>query len=234
MTDLAVVLRVARKDLLQELRSRATTVATLFFSATTLVMMAFALGRDQTLLSQSAPGVLWVAVVFAGVIAAAQSFQSDLEEGAFEQLLTYAVPRAAIYLGKLLANWLYLGVLALLLAPVALTLYGASVTGFGAYLTLATALLLGSLGLSVIATFYAALTANLQAREALLPVLMFPIIVPILLAAVRATEVVVGVGGVAASNGDLGLARDWVLLLAGFDLVYLVVCTALFHFLVEE
>ncbi|HET8985184.1 MAG TPA: heme exporter protein CcmB [Trueperaceae bacterium] len=240
MSDLAVVLMVARKDLLQELRSRATTVATLFFSATTLVLMAFALGRDQGVLSQSAPGVLWVAVVFAGVIAAAQSLQADLEEGAFDQLLTYPVPRAAIYLGKLLANWLYLSVLALLLAPTALTLYGARVSGVGSFLTLGATLLLGALGFAVIATFYAALTSNLQAREALLPVLMFPIIVPILLAAVRATEAVVAAAGAAGNSGgivpvvDLSLAGDWVLLLAGFDLVYLVVCTALFHYLVEE
>lgn len=242
MSDLGVVLRVARKDLLQEVRSRATTVATLFFSAITLVLMAFALGRDQSVLSQSAPGVLWVAVVLAGVIAAAQSLQADLEEGAFDQLLTYAVPRATIYLGKLLANWLYLTALSLLLAPVALTLYGASVTGFGAYLTLVGTLLLGSLGFAVIATFYAALTSNLQAREALLPVLMFPVVVPILLAAVRATESVVGAsvvgaamgGSTPATSASLSVAGDWVLLLAGFDLIYLVVCTALFHFVVDE
>src|SRR5690606_28810486 len=223
MSDLDVVLRVARKDLLQELRSRATTVATLFFSASTLVLMAFALGRDQSVLAQSAPGVLWVAIVLAGVIAAAQSLQADLEEGAFDQLLTYAVPRATIYLGKLLANWLYLSALSLVLAPVALTLYGASVTGIGAYLVLLAALLLGSLGFAVIATFYAALTSNLQAREALLPVLMFPVVVPILLAAVRATETVVGgaaasvslPGQAAASSADLAMAGDWVLVLAG-------------------
>ena len=241
MSDLGVVLRVARKDLLQELRSRATTVATLFFSATTLVLMAFALGRDQSVLAQSAPGVLWVAIVLAGVIAAAQSLQADLEEGAFDQLLTYAVPSATIYLGKLLANWTYLSALALLLAPVALILYGASVTGVGSYVALLAALLLGSLGFAVIATFYAALTSNLQAREALLPVLMFPVVVPILLAAVRATESVVtgsGAGaalaGTAAQAADLRMAGDWVLLLAGFDLIYLVVCTALYHFVVDE
>ena len=241
MSDLGVVLRVARKDLLQELRSRATTVATLFFSATTLVLMAFALGRDQSVLAQSAPGVLWVAIVLAGIIAAAQSLQADLEEGAFDQLLTYAVPRATIYLGKLLANWTYLSALALLLAPVALILYGASVTGVGSYVALLAALLLGSLGFAVIATFYAALTSNLQAREALLPVLMFPVVVPILLAAVRATESVVtgsGAGaalaGTAAQAADLRMAGDWVLLLAGFDLIYLVVCTALYHFVVDE
>lgn len=226
MSDLAAVLAVARKDLLQELRSRAATVATLFFTGTTLLMIAFALGREQGVLERSAPGVLWVALVFAGVTAAAQSFQADLEDGALDHLLSYPVSRAAVYLGKMLAAWVYLGVLGLVLAPVATTLYGAEVAGAGTALLLALTVVLGAFGFATIATFYAALTANLQAREALLPVLMFPVVVPIVLAAVRATESVLG-----AAVGPVG---DWLLLLAGFDLVYFVVCASLFHFVVDE
>lgn len=226
MSDVQAVLAIARKDLLQELRSRAATVATVFFTGTTLLMMAFALGREQSVLASSTPGVLWVALVFAGVTAASQSFQSDLEDGAFDQLMTYPVARAAVYLGKLLANWLYLAVLGVVLAPVAVTLYGASLPGLGAYGVVALTVLLGAFGFAIIATFYAALTANLQAREALLPVLMFPIVVPIVLAAVRATE--------GALGGFQAPVWDWLLLLLGFDLVYFVVCGALFHFVVDE
>jgi len=225
VSDLVAVLTIARKDLLQEARGRAVTVATLFFSAVTLVMMAFAIGQDSELLRRSAPGVLWVALAFAGVISSAQSFQSDLEEGAFDQLLLYPVPRASIFLGKLLANWLYLTVLGLLMTPVTLVLYGARAGG-DAWL-LPPTLALGVLGFSLIATFYAALTANLRAREALLPVLMFPVVVPVLLAAVRASEAIVQL-----SNAPL--AGSWLQLLGGFDLVYLVTCTAIFHLVVEE
>lgn len=228
MSDLTAVLAMARKDLRQELRSRAATVATLFFSGITLVIVAFALGRDSRLLAQAAPGVLWVAVVFAGVISAAQSFQSDREEGALEQTLSLPVSRASVYLGKLLANWLYLSVLGLVMTPIALVLYGSSgLSGSLAPLLIVITVLLGSLGFSTIATFYAALTANLQAREALLPVLMFPVVVPILLAAVRATESLTG-------SADGGPAGEWMLLLAGFDLIYLVLCASLFHLVVEE
>jgi heme exporter protein B len=223
--DLAAVLAIARKDLLQEARSRAVTVATLFFSAVTLVMMAFAMGQDAELLRRSAPGVLWVALAFAGVITAAQSFQSDLEEGAFDQLLLYPVPRASVFLGKLLANWLYLAVLGLIMTPVTLVLYGAR-AGSDLWL-LPVTLALGTFGFAVVATFYAALTANLQAREALLPVLMFPVVVPVLLGAVRSTEALVGLQ-------NATLAGGWLQLLAGFDLVYFVTCTAIFHLVVEE
>ncbi len=228
MNEVTAVLAMARKDLRQELRSRAATVATLFFSGITLVMMAFALGRDPRLMALAAPGVLWVALVFAGVISSAQSFQADAEEGAFDQTLSLPVSRAAIYLGKLLANWLFLTVLGLLIAPVALTLYGSSgLSGLWAFPLIVLNIALGALGFSTVATFYAALTANLNAREALLPVLMFPVVVPILLAAVRATEALTG-------SPDHGPAGEWLLLLAGFDLVYLVLCTSLFHLVVEE
>lgn len=225
MSDLLPVLVIAGKDLRQELRSRAVTVATLFFAAITLVILAFAVGSDERLLREIAPGALWVALAFAGVISAAQSYAAEGEEGAFEQLLLYPVPRASIYLGKLLANWLYMALLAALMLPVSAVLFGLPL-GRGWPLLLLT-LALGTFGFALIATFYAALTTNLRARESLLPVLMFPVVVPILLASVRATSAI-------AQLENLALAGDWLQLLTGFDLVYLVTCTAVFRHLVEE
>lgn len=225
MSDLAPVLAVAGKDLRQELRSRAVTVATLFFAAVTLVILAFAVGSDEALLLDVAPGALWVALAFAGVISAAQSYAGEGEEGAFDQLLLYPIPRATIYLGKLIANWLYMAVLAALLLPTTSVLFGLRIGGEWPLLLLTVAL--GTFGFALIATFYAALTANLRARESLLPVLMFPVVVPILLAAVRATAALTQL-----ENRDLAL--DWLQLLVGFDLVYLVTCTAIFRYVVDE
>lgn len=225
MADLYAVLSVARKDLLLELRSKEVTIATLFFSGLVLVILAFALGPDETALRNASAGVLWVALAFAGVISASQSYQSELEEGALEQLLLYPVPRATLFLGKLLANWLFMLVLGVLLLPVSAAVFGAEVSAHLPWLLLIVAL--GTLGFSLIATFYAALTANLRARESLLPVLIFPIIVPVILASVRASSEVMLAGNPAEG-------RSWVQLLAGFDLVYLVVCTAIFPFVVEE
>ena len=223
--DLRAAGAVAAKDLRQEWRSRAVTVATLFFSGLTLVVLAFAMGRDAQLLRDVAPGALWVALAFAGVIAAAQSYQADLADHALDQLLSAPVPRAAVFLGKLLATWLTTGLLGTVLVPVTALLFDVSF-GTGWWLVLA-AVWVGTFGFAVVATFYAAMTANLQARESLLPVLMFPIVVPILLGAVRATQAVVHLD-------DAALAWGWIQLLAGFDLVYFVVTTATFHFVVEE
>lgn len=223
MNDLRAVLWIARKDLLQEARSKAVTVATVFFSAVTLGVLAFAFGQDPQLLRSGAMGALWVALAFAGVISAAQSWQADLEDGALEALLGWPLPRAAVYVGKLLANWLLMASLGVLLLPIAGGLYGADL-GPGAP-ALVGVVVAGTLGFALIAVFYAGLTANLRARESLLPVLMFPVVVPILLAAVRAS------GAVLADEPEL--VGAWLRLLVGFDLAYAVTCTALFRFVVE-
>ena len=224
MPELFYALTLARKDLLQERRSRAVTVATVFFAALVLFVLAVALGPDRSALQEAAPGALWVALAFVGVIAAAQSFQNELEEDALEQLLIYPVPRSSIFLGKLLANWLYLALLGAALLPTTALLFDLPLGG--ATLPLFATVALGTFGFSLVATFYAALTANLRARESLLPVLMFPVVVPILLAAVRATAEI-------ARQGELGFSASWLQLLLGFDLVYLVTCTALFHVVLE-
>ncbi len=225
MSEFRYIIAIAYKDLLQETRSKAITVATLFFSAIVVVILAFAIGPNPNFLSNAAPGVMWVALAFAGVTSSTQSYQAELEEGAFEQLLLYPLPRAAIYLGKLLGNWLFMMILGIIIFPMVIILFGGGNLVWWPWLI--TTIFLGTLGFSLIATFYGALTANLRARESLLPVLMFPVVVPVILAAVKAT-------GELMHLGNLGIAQDWLKLLLGFDLVYLVVCTSMFGFLVEE
>jgi heme exporter protein B len=222
--DLLSIFVISRKDLLQELRSKAVTVATLFFAAVVIVILAFALSSNRDLMTLAAPGVMWVALAFAGVISAAQSYQNELEESAYEQLLLFPIPRASIFLGKLLANWLYMTLLGLIIMPVTAIFFNVTLMRLPWLLLI---IILGTLGFALVATFYAALTANLRARESLLPVLMFPVVVPVVQAAVFATAEIV-------QNGDLSFVLARVQILLAFDLVYFVVCTALFHFVTEE
>lgn len=223
--DVRAVLAIVKKDLRQELRSRAVMMATLFFAGITLVLLGFAAGGENTILEAIGPGALWVALAFAGVITSSQSFVNEFEDGALEQLLLYPVPRAVIYVGKLVANWIYLVALGLVLLPVSTALFGISLGSRWPWILLV--LLLGTLAFSVIGSFYAALTASLKARESLLPLLMFPVIIPALLAAVGASSELM-------YFGDTRLAADWLQLLVAFVLVYLVVCIAIFRFLLEE
>ncbi len=224
-SDFRAVMAIVAKDLRQELRSRSVLTATLFFAGITLVIMGFAAGGESEVLAAIGPGSLWVALAFAGVITASQSYVNEFEDGAMEQLLLYPVPRAVIYVGKLLANWIYMAVLGLVLLPVSVALFGLDLGD--RWPLIIVVLLLGTLAFSVIGSFYAALTSSLRARESLLPLLMFPVIIPALLASVGAsTELMY--------FHDTRLAMDWLRLLAAFVLVYLVVCIAIFRFLLEE
>lgn len=228
MSDFRHILTIARKDFLQELRSKAVTVATLFFATVVIGILAFALGPDRIIMQRASTGVMWIALAFAGIISATQSYQNELEETAFEQLLLYPIPRFSIYLGKLLSNWLYMVGLSLLIVPVTAVLFNSPLEHV---LQLFGIVALGTLGFALVASFYAALTANLRARESLLPLLTFPVIVPVLQAAVRATQLILS-QPFNPNNQELTLS--WIQLLLGFDLVYAVVCTALFHYVVEE
>jgi len=225
MDDIQDAITVFKKDVLQEWRSKTVTVATVFFASIVLMVLAFALGSNDTILKTAAPGVLWVALAFAGIISAAQSYQNELEENGLEQLLLYPIARSSIFLGKLLANWLYMALLGFLLVPITSILFKAPLS-YNWWLILLT-VALGTLGFSIISSFYAALTANLRARESLLPVLMFPIVIPILQAAVKASRELM-------TSNNPTVVFDWLQLLVGFDLIYFVVTMMVFHFVMEE
>jgi heme exporter protein B len=223
--DAAVALAIARKDALAELRGRHAVGSTLFFAALVLLLFGFALGPDSRRLAEAAPGLLWLAIVFGGLLTVARLHQLEAEDGALEELARYPVERHAIYLGKALAGLGALVVLGGLLMPVVAILYGIDLAG--AWLPLGATLLLGAVGLAAVGTFYAGVTVRMRAREVMLPLLMLPVIAPLLLAAVKATT--------AALGGDpLGELGSWLQLLAAFDLVMLVAGAATYGYLLEE
>jgi heme exporter protein B len=219
-----VVLAVAKKDWQVEGRARDVLSATLFFALLVVTILAFAFGPEPGKLRAAAPGILWVAIAFASILAASRAFAAESEDGALETLLLYPVPHELIYLGKLLGNLGLMLVLALILTPFTITLYGSSVAG--RELPFVLTVLLGVMGFSIVSSFQSALTINLRSRESLLPVLIFPIVVPVVIGSVKAT---VGLFGLDNAVDVWG----WIRLLAGFNVVYLVVCTLAFPYAVE-
>ena len=217
-------LLIALKDLRLEGRSKDILTTTVFFSALVVLIMGFALGPDTERLKESAPGVLWAALAFASVLAAQRAFGSEQESGALESLLMYPTGHEWVFVGKLIANY----VLMLLLGAVTLVttslIYNLSYSHTG-YLVLV--LLLGVLGFSIVSVFYAAITVNLRAKEALLPVLMFPICIPVVIGAVSATKIL-------TQNGLTSDLYGWLQLLAGFDVVSLLVAALAFPHALEN
>lgn len=218
-------LAIARKDAVAELRGRHATVSTLFFSAVVLLLFGFALGPDSARLAAAAPGLLWLAVVFAGLLAVNRLHLLETDDGALEQLALYPVSRRAIYAGKALGGMAVMLVLGIVVLGAVGILFAVDVAS--AWLPLLTTVVLGAIGIAAVGTFYAGVTVRLRAREVMLPLLMLPVLAPLLLAAVKATA--------AALAGDpFDELGAWLQLLVAFDVIMVVAGAATYGYLLED
>lgn len=217
-------LSVFLKDLRLEGRSKDVLSTTLFFAGLVVLIMGFAFGPDTAKMRDAAAGVLWCSLAFASVLAANRAWAGEQESGALESLLLYPVAHEWLYLGKAAANALLMLILGVVTAALTAIFFDVHFASLG---LLALTLALGVLGLSLVTTFYSAITVNLRAKEALLPVLSFPIIIPVMIGAVKSTVLLSG-----GFNPDDYWA--WTRLLLGFDVVTLLVATFAFPHAVES
>jgi heme exporter protein B len=215
---------VLRKDVLLEARTRANVNAVVFFAGMALLVFSFALGPNRAHLQTAAAGILWLALIFSGVLAIGRIYQIEAENGAFEGLLLTAQNRSAIYLGKMLGAIIIMVLVEIVLVPLMAVLY--DLDFHGGVPLLALACVLGTVGFAAVGALYGALTMSLRVREVLLPLLLLPVIVPILLGAVKATSV--------ALNGGHGDLAVWLELLVAFDVVFVTAGLLLFEYAVGE
>lgn len=201
-----------RKDLVSELREPHHFLSVLLFGLVLLLLFSFALSVEPDLMQKMAPGLFWLAILFASILTLNHSFQRETEEGQWEGLLLLGIDSRALYLGKMLANLCMVLVLQLSLLPLMAVLFDITLSW-----PLLVVLLMGSLGIAILGTCYAGLTASLRGGQVLLPLLLFPMLVPVLLAAVKVTQLIL--------TGDLlGEQALWFKLLILFDTVFLLGC----------
>ena len=213
-----------RKEPLLQWRTRGQFMAVFVFGAAALLLFSFAIGPDASALRTFSAGFLWLGLLLSSTLTLAESFHAEMENRALEGLLLLPSDPRALYYAKAIANWLQLTILGVALVPVMTVLYDAGTTRL---LTLLLVIVLGTAGLSAPGTLYAAMTAQLKAKQTLLPLLLFPLIVPALLASVKATSLVI--------LGDpMGQARPWIVLLVSFDLIYWSMCGLLYGRVVED
>ena len=223
--EASLALAIARKDALAELRGRHAAVSTLFFAAVVLLLFGFALGPDAQRLADAAPGLLWLALVFAGVLAVNRLHLLETDDGALEQLALYPITRRAIYAGKAVGGFAVMLVLGLIVLGAVGILFVVDIAG--ALLPLLATVVLGAAGIAAVGTFYAGVTVRLRAREVMLPLLMLPVLAPLLLGAVKATA--------AALAGDpFGELGAWLQLLVAFDIIMVVAGAATYGYLLED
>jgi heme exporter protein B len=225
-SELRRALAVAWKDLTLERRTKSNFNALVFLGGMTLLLFGFALGPDSASLRQAAAGVLWLTVLFSGVLAFNRSYELELEAGALDALLLYPGDRRSLFVGKVLANLVFVLLVEVIVVPVAAVLYSLPLLRSLPGLMLIFAL--GTVGFVTLGTFYAAMASRLRAREVLLPLLLFPMLVPVLIAAVEATATLL------TGNTLMGSGGSWVRLLIVFDVVFLVATFFAFEYVIED
>ena len=216
---------VVWKDLLVERRSKETLNALAFFSLLLLFIFQFALGPDRERLATALPGLLWLGFVLAGLLGLGRTFVLERENDCWEGLILAPGDKSAIYVGKLAANV----TLMLVVEGLILLLFAVffNVDLAPALAGLALVMILGTVGLAAVGTLFAAMTAQVRARELLFPVLLLPVQVPVLLGTVKATEAVL-------LGEPLGAVGHWLGLLAAADVIYIVTGLLTFDFLLES
>jgi heme exporter protein B len=212
------------KDLLTERRSKETFNALLFFAMLLLFLFQFALGDDRERLAAALPGLLWLGFILSGLVGLGRAFLSEREHDCWEGLVLTPGDKSAIYLGKVGGNLILMLVVEAIILALFTVFFNVDVAGrLGA---LVAVVVLGTVGVAAVGTLFAAMTANVRAREVLFPVLLLPILVPVLLGAVKATEAVL-------AGEPLTTVARWLQLLGAADVVYLTVGLLTFDAVLE-
>jgi heme exporter protein B len=215
---------VLRKESLLQWRGKSAFVAVFAFGVSTLLLFSFGIGPDSRALRLYSAAFLWIALLLGSTLTLAESFRVETEQRAGEGMLLLPVDARIFFLGKALANWAELALLGITLVPIMMVLYDATPQRLIALVLIVIA---GTAGLAAPGTLYAAMAASSRARQILLPLLLFPLVVPALLAAVKATSLVI--------LGDpMQQLGPWVKLLLSFDLIYWSLCVLLFGKVLEE
>ena len=217
------VAAIAAKDLRAELRGREVFSTMTMFSVLAVIIFGMAFDLRVPDAAMVAPGVLWVIILFGGVLGLNRSFGAEMDRGTLPALLLAPMDRSAIYFGKVLANFVFTLATGIVILVIMFFVFDVNMLQPLIFLAVA----LGTLGYVGVGTIFAALTATTRARESMLPILLLPVMVPVFVAGVALTATVI-------DGRNLNSVGNWLGILVGFDLVFLVVAYLLFDIILEE
>ena len=216
---------ILAKDLKTEWRAREVFTSMFVFTVLVVVVFQFAIGSNPALIREVAAGVLWVALLFATVIGLQRAVQMEGEEDCLQGVLLAVQDRSALFLAKALANMIYLVVVSGCILPLFALWFRVDL--MASLPALGVILVLGIVGLSVLGTLFSLIVLNIRMREVMLPLLFLPVSVPLLIAAVYATDDLI-------DGKTLADVRDYIILIGVFDVVFLVLALLIFDYVVEE
>jgi heme exporter protein B len=205
---------VVKKDLTVEVRSLEILSTTMFFAVTVVLMFSFGLVVDGRPLNDVAAAILWVAIAISGTLALGRTFERERHNDTLRALLLAPADRPALYVGKLVGILVLLGLVELVLVPLVGLLFNAPVIAQA--VPLALLVVLGTLGFASVGTLFAAMLVRARSRDVLLPIMLYPMTVPVMIAGVR------GTAALFQPTPDPAVAQFWLSLLAAFDVVFVI------------
>ena len=224
MSFLQKVLAILAKDIQLEFRTKEMLSAMLIFALLVVVIFSFAFDVTSAGLREVFPGMLWVAFFFAGVLGLNRSFASEQQNAAIQGLMLAPMDRSAIYFAKVIGNFIFMMITEAVALPVFLVLFDYRFSG--SFPVLVLVLVMSTFGFIAVGTFLSALAANTRTSEILLPIILFPVLVPVVIAAVQTTR------GVFSAD-PLSTYALWFKVLAAYDFIFLVVPFLLFDYVLE-
>jgi len=219
----AKVLIIFWKDILVELRTKEVVTSVLVFALLVMVIFVFSFSSGADTIELVAPGILWVAITFGGILGFNRIFAMEKENSRLEGLMLCPVDHAVIYWGKLVGSFTFILAVAVVITPIFLALFNLPL--FLPRLILI--VVLATLGFAAVGTLFSAIAINTRARDIMLPILFLPIIVPVIVPAVKATMSILA----GKPWGDILI---WLQIMIAFDIICLVVATLVFEFVIEE
>jgi len=226
-------IEIAKKDLKQEFRTKQMLNSMVIFALLVIVIFSFAFGNESSIFIKDinkkvvdllAPGMLWIAFTFAGMLGLSRSFAGEKEEGCLEGLKLCPVDRAEIYNGKVISNAILMFLMEITTIPIFVVLFNYNLKNIPG---LALVIILGTFGFIFVGTLLSALTVNTRTREILLPVILFPVLIPVILSAVTATGTLLSTGDISEISGELQI-------LAIYDIIFFVVAQLVFEYTIED
>ena len=216
---------ITRKDLLVEARTREIFLTTVFFAVACVMVFAFSFVREGQAISDAAAGILWIAIAFSGTLALGRAFERERHGETLRALLIAPIDRPALYLGKLVGILILMAAVEVIVVPLVALMFQAAL--FDHALLLLALLAAGTVGFAAVGTLFAAMLVRARSRDVMLPVLLYPITVPVIIAGVRGTAALLEADG-------LPMARAWLAMLVFFDVVFVTVALWTFEPVMTE
>lgn len=225
MKRLRQIAAILAKDIVLELRGKDIIISMLVFALIVVAIFNFIFDPGSDVMRRTAPGILWVAIIFAGNIGLSRSFAREHENSMMQGLLLCPVDRSLIFIAKVLGNILFISIVQVIAIPVMVILF--DLTVLPVIGPLALVLFLGTVGFASVGTLFSTISAHTKSREVMLPILLFPVSIPIILSATKSTTYLL-------NDGSTEHIASWIHILIAFDVIFTVACFLLYEYVLEE